>query len=53
MASEIPLTKRQAVLEDKQLEQNLRGDWVIFIGVLVRAVEVATLIREAEPNISP
>lgn len=53
MASEIPLTKRQAALEDKQSEQSLRGDWVIFIGVLVCAGEVATLIREAEPNISP
>lgn len=53
MASEILLTERQAALEDRQLEQSLRGDWVIFIGVLVRAREVATLIREAEPNISP
>lgn len=53
MASEIPLTKRQAALEDKQLQQSLCGDWVIIIGILVCTVEVVTLIREAEPNISP
>lgn len=53
MASKIPLTKRQVALVDKQTQQSLCGDPEIFIGGLVDGVWVETLIREAEPHISP